>query len=248
MDARAVLVVCALIAIMGSLLYHEKWAKPWMPNVVVGALTIGLTATIVEALLTRAQRRAESERVQPVLDVALRSISAALYYFLRSAANGYASSNLTSFRPELPRDLDGWLALLIDELPNADEPNPLLRPGLSPVLLASGLRGSLDAIAARDSDVLLRERPGLLAAIHAFHAQMDVIMLMDQRGRLNVVSPADQELYEAMSRALRKVRDFAEAYATTGPPIAPELIEDLNIAARNYHDDRLRALHPEREQ
>ncbi len=173
MEARTVLVVCALIAIMGSLLYHEKWAKPWMPNVVVGALTIGLTATIVEALLTRAQRRAESERVQPVLDVALRSISEALYYFLRSAANGYASSNLTSFRAELPRDLDGWLALLIDELPNADEPNPLLRPGLSPVLLASGLRGSLDAIAARDSDVLLRERPRLLAAIHAFHAQME---------------------------------------------------------------------------
>src|ERR1700722_19218238 len=135
MEARGVMVLCVFVAVMGALLYHEHWAKPWMPNIVVGALTVGFTATIVETLLARAQRRAESERVQPVLDVALRATSEAIYYFLRSVANSYASSNLTSFRPELPRDLGGWLALLIDELPHTDEPNPLLRPGISPLLL-----------------------------------------------------------------------------------------------------------------
>ena len=248
MEARAVLAVCVFIAIMGSLLYHEKWAKPWMPNIVVGALTVGLTATIVEALLIRAQRRAESRRVEPVLDVALRAISEALYYFLRSAANSYASSNLTSFRPELAPDLEGWLALLIDELPNVDEPNPLLRPSISPVLLASGLRDSLDAVGARAGDVLFQERPDLLAAIHTFHDELEVIVLMDQRGRQNVVSPADQEIYEAMSRALRAVRDFGEVYTRDGPPIPPELIGDVNVAARRFHSARVRALHPEREQ
>ena len=55
------------------------------------------------------------------------------------------------------------------------------------------------------------------------------------------------DVHLMIERPERHVRDFAEAYATAGPPIAPELIEDLNVAARRYHDDRLRALHPERE-
>jgi hypothetical protein len=244
LEARGVMAVCTLTALTGALLYHEKWAKPWTPNIVVGALTIGLTATIVETLLTRAQRRAASKRVQPVLEVALRATSEALYYFLRSAANSYASSNLTSFHLELPPDVDGWLSLLIDELPNTVEANPLLRPGISPVLLTSALRDSLDAIAARDGDVLLQECPELLAAMHTFHDQIEVVREMDRRGRLNIVPQPEQEILEAMSRALMEIRDFAAVYAANGPPVPAELIEDLNGAATRFHTDRLQVSRP----
>jgi hypothetical protein len=231
-----VLALSLFVAVIGAGIYACGWAQAWMPNVVVGSLTVGFTITVVEAALQRAERR----RQQPRLDVAMRAINSALYYFLLSAANSYARTNVLSFVEVLPDDFLGWVRLLIDELPNSDESRYVGYPGRPPQLqLAVELRSNLDVIADRDREIL---DPGLAAAIGEFHDEVEVLIELAQQARLNAVPNADGQLYECMSRALREVADFAETYFDSGPPVPPELMVDMNASARNYQQQRRQAL------
>jgi len=210
-----VLAFSLFIAAIGAGVYACGWARAWMPNVVVGSLTVGFTVTVVEASLQRADRR----RQQPRLDQALRTMNAALYHFLLAAANGYAGTNVRTFAAVLPDDFLGWIRLLIDELPNADDSRYPGYPGPPPQLqLAAELRSNLDLIADRDREILA---PSLAAAIGDFHDEIEVLIERAQQARLDVIPNPDGELYECMSRALREVGDIAEAYFAFGQRIPP---------------------------
>ena len=79
------LIASVIVAALGLVVdLVLDWATAWMPNVVVGALTVGLTVTVID----KAMRRAESLRQQPRVDAALRGMNIALRSFLRSAVNG----------------------------------------------------------------------------------------------------------------------------------------------------------------
>jgi hypothetical protein len=233
--------VCLVVAVVGVCLYHDHWAKPWVPNIVIGALTVGFTTTVVQAVLTKTQEDGERERVKDLVAAVLDRIRQTLHLYLLSAANSYMSSNLGSFPSVLPSDQDEWMTLLVNDFPKSDNPDPFLRPGVSPVLLASALRDRLLNVTDRYVVVLLQQLPNLLVALDDLDDQLEVIERMNHEARQNVVSPADQHLHEAMQRALMEARDFAEAYAEYGPPISEELIQDMNADLAERHADRIKA-------
>ncbi len=176
-----------------------------------------------------------------MLTVTLKVISQFMWSYLLSAANSWMHTNLGTFRSDLPTDLLGWLELLVDEFPNSDEPNPRLRPGVSPVLIGKALRESLDYVVARDNDVLLSQRPDLLGAINDFHDEMERMEQLANRSNLNIgPDPPDIQLAEAMDRSFRAVRALAEVYSDQAFPIPPELIATLNADLQERHADALR--------
>ena len=60
------------VAAAGGLVDALGWAQAWMPNVVVGSLTVAVTITVVE----RALRNDDRARYQPILNVDFENLHA----------------------------------------------------------------------------------------------------------------------------------------------------------------------------
>jgi hypothetical protein len=222
-----VLVASVIVAAFGLVVDLVLcWATAWMPNVVVGALTVGLTVTVID----KAMRRAESLRQQPRVDAAMRGINIALHSFLRSAVNGYAGRQIAGPFPDpMPTDFTGWIERLREDL-------QLVSPRDAQVMLDLGqtLRSAMSEGAA-ERDVIA---PGLVAAITEFGQELDVQAERVQEAILNVVPDSSSQLHEATSMILMDVRDVADAFFLVGKPIPPEMIEDINTFARSYNEKR----------
>jgi hypothetical protein len=98
-----------VIALAGGIVYAVGWARAWMPNVVVGALTVAVTVTVIE----RAFQREAEDRLKPRRDDVWQSLSRGLRSLIKSIAADYGFHHLDTFEP-IPENpaaiIDHWLA------------------------------------------------------------------------------------------------------------------------------------------
>ena len=96
------------LAIVGVVIDRVGWLQAWMPNVVVGALTVAVTITVIEHVI----RREEDERIKPHRDDVLRTIGESFTQLLTGIALNYADDPGQDFIP-MPADpleiIELWL-------------------------------------------------------------------------------------------------------------------------------------------
>lgn len=97
-----------VLALAGIAVYVLGWLRAWMPNVVVGAVTVAFTVTLID----RAIRSEVELQNKPRLDDALDAISFPFRGLFFGVAFDYGQTH--THVQELPRDplalLDFWLA------------------------------------------------------------------------------------------------------------------------------------------
>jgi hypothetical protein len=88
-----------LAAVLGGAVDLRGWATAWMPNVVVGVLTVALTITVIE----RAFQREAQRKLQPRQDHVVASIGRDLELLLSRVAFDYAENPGSAYK-DVPND------------------------------------------------------------------------------------------------------------------------------------------------
>jgi hypothetical protein len=159
---RRVAAVMFLVGVVGVVLWCTTDSlRAWIPNITIGAGTVGLTITVVD----RAIRREARERLLPRLEGAVSSIGTDFQMMLLAVARDYSSTHLDTFTP-IPKDGVVLIEQWIDSRDEVDASRRRSDDG-SPALLSSAreLAAQLASARERDRDVL---EPRLVRAMDDF--------------------------------------------------------------------------------
>ena len=104
--ARSLAIVCVLLAFVGVWVDSKDWLTAWMPNVVVGAITVALTITVIEWVIRTERRRA----LRPRFDYLLDGLGPVLRIkgMLQEIVTDYTQVHLSNYR-DIP---DNGLAMI----------------------------------------------------------------------------------------------------------------------------------------
>jgi hypothetical protein len=220
-----VAVLMLLVAVLAAVAYFAYgWLAAWAPAIVVGALTIAVTVTVVDGAFRAAERRRLEERRKP----ALRQISRYLYDYVLTEANEYGVWNPYGFPNSPIESFGGWMDLLVDAAHDGELPNGVVEHQqrvARQLANAQTLVDHLDRVRIRNGDVLSDD---LNEAIDAVAPQLDEARELDLKARANVEEPYAC-LVEASSMTLRAVRDVVDAVQASGSGIASELLAELVV-------------------
>lgn len=154
--------VLVLVALAGVGVYEEGWLKAWMPNVVVGAITVAVTITLIDRIIRAEVKQSNKSRLDDALD-AISYPFRGLFFGI-AFDYGQTHSSLGTL-PDDPLDLlDFWLAQ--DRTRDSDR---LLTRGASSTMLmweTSELNATLTKHRELNRDVF---DSGLLRAIDRFN-------------------------------------------------------------------------------
>ena len=218
-----VAVLMLLVAVLAAVAYFAYgWLEAWAPPIVVGALTIAVTVTVVDGAFRAAERRRLEERRKP----ALRQISKYLYDYVLTEANGYAVWNPYGFPNSPIESFGGWMDLLVGAAHDGELANGVVehqRRVVQQLANAQTLVDHLDRVRIRNGDVLSDD---LDEAIDAVAPELEEARELDLKARANVEEPYAC-LVEASSMTLRAVRDIVDAVQASGSGIASELLAEL---------------------
>lgn len=150
------------VAAVAGLVDWRVGARAWMPNVVVGALSVAITVTVVERAIHSEERRRE----QPLAQRGLAAMGIALRGFTRTVIHDYGathSASVDAVPSTILELLDLWLAGQAAE----DLPRGVRKAGQLPDLVAhaGGLIERLLALSGQ-YELVLATRPDLLNQIH----------------------------------------------------------------------------------
>ncbi len=87
------------IACAGTIAYAIGWLQAWMPNVVVGSLTVAITVTVVERALRDAERGAQRAREQPIMNVIRTRLDLEMMGFVYALLSDYSTTHLNTDTP-----------------------------------------------------------------------------------------------------------------------------------------------------
>jgi hypothetical protein len=194
------------VAIVGGLVYWRVGARAWMPPVVVGALTVAITVTVVE----RALRNEQRARDKPILDVITTRVELQLMGFIYALLSDYSTTHLDTFKP-IPETLVELCDLWLDG--TEDTPRPERAAGAYPYPLqaARDLSNYLNAARAQYAFVI-EKSPALVSAIERFsewvaHASVGIER---EAAGLGVMST---EFHTTMlKRVVEAARNFAAVF------------------------------------
>jgi hypothetical protein len=97
------------VAVLGVATYRHGWLHDWMPNVVIGALVVALTITVVD----RAVRREAEDRIQLRVDDVMAGLGEALQELITAIVFDYVAHHRHDLKP-VPADslemIDLWLS------------------------------------------------------------------------------------------------------------------------------------------
>jgi hypothetical protein len=231
--ALGMVVVAAAVA-MGYFRYG--WLTAWAPNVVVGALTIAITVTVVD----QAFRATESRRVRLLREPAMRQISEDLHDYLLTEANGLAVADPYRLPREPMQSPVGWMDLFIDVVHEGAPTSVEQHSRRADQLIANAeqLHSRLDRVRTRNGAVL---DPELMASIDGIPPEVERAARWAVEAKVNVREPYEA-LKEASSRTLRAVRDVVECFEDCGGKIPVELFGDIWAKAAAYAERRRAAL------
>jgi hypothetical protein len=217
------------IAIVGGLVDWLVGARAWMPNVVVGALTVAATVTVVD----RAFRNEQRARDKPILDVITTRVELQMMGFIYALLSDYSITHLDTFKP-IPETLEQLCDLWLDGSEDASRPE---RPvGSEPPLLhdARRLANHLNAARAQYAFVI-DKNPALVDAIERFSewvAQTSVWIEREKAGLGAAPTAFDDTMRR---RIVGAARNFAQVFlAATGHEI--RISDEQRAAAEQWND------------
>lgn len=123
---RKLATLMLLIAVTGGLVDWLHGARAWMPNVVVGALTV----TVVEHPIHSEERRRE----RPLAQRGLTAMGVALRGFTRTVVHDYVATHRPRVEP-LPPTVLGWLDLWLAGQASEGVPGRERQAGQLPILV-----------------------------------------------------------------------------------------------------------------
>lgn len=221
-----------MIAGAGVFAYAQCWLTAWMPNVVVGALTVALTITVID----RAFRREAQRRLKPRVDDALWRIGSNFRSLVFGVAIDYAATHVDNFKP-IPADAS---AMMAHWLANADDANSasLGAAGEEPLLIqeAESFVEPLEIIRERDREVL---EPDLVRAMDEDTAAVRQSRMLI---RMPYAPPANQPTNEqvAVRSVVVAAGQFIDVFGRYAPG-STEIRPQLRHAAR-AHNEQVRRM------
>ena len=239
-----------VVAILGVVVYCLCWLQAWMPNVVVGAITVALTITVIEQALQREAR----QRIQPRVDDALSGIGSALQGLIAAIVIDYAGHHLDNFAP-IPADglemINLWLSEHDAEDNDPDAPQETARPPLPtgwsypepvpeprfPMLVAEGrdFARRLDRYRDRDREVMTVD---LIQAIDNFQSRVNHASLV-MAWQWNQPEIRARNARRARHTIIMGARAFAMVFTSRAPKWLE--IDELEQEAAADHSAGLRA-------
>jgi len=208
MTTSRVAAVLVGLAVVAGLLDWLVGARAWMPNVVVGALTVAITVTVVE----RALRNEERARDKPILDVITTRVDMQLMGFIYALLSDYSVTHRDTFKP-IPETLEELCDLWLDG--SEDAPRPERPAGTFPFLLQAARELSNHLNAARAQYAFVIEKsPVLVDAIERFSewvAQASVLVEREKAG-FGTFSAGQQATL--LRRVVEVARNFAHVFSS----------------------------------
>jgi hypothetical protein len=221
--------ILVVVAAAGVAVYAEHWLQAWMPNVVIGALTVAVTITLVDAAIKGDAERRNKGRLGDALDAISYSLKGVLF----DVALDYGQTHTD--RHELPNGpievFDFWLA----EEPQRDRDHHLLADSGTTMLIdgAGQLRDTLARHRTRDQDVFPTE---LLRTADRFIEAAENTAALAQFIRAGVYPDPQKELQEAHQQIVEAARAFCVEYVKERSEWSP-IDHFLRAAAEVSIDD-----------
>jgi hypothetical protein len=216
--------ICGVITVSAVLVDElTTFAHEWMPHIAATAATIGLTVTIVEAIL----RREADERLRPRRERVLDEILRVFAPYLSTVASDYTRRQISApawtITDGIPAFLDLWLAEPSSE--DDERRGPMLLTAAAK--LAEGLKRYRDT----DLDVL---PANLVQAIDEFISTVGLAQSVWARSRspCDDFSPTnpDEDRRFALAHPVRTAKSFAEALISVYPSAARKMAFDIACA------------------
>ncbi|MHB1865456.1 MAG: hypothetical protein ACYCPS_04855 [Candidatus Saccharimonadales bacterium] len=206
--------ILVVVAGAGVFVYAEHWLRRWMPNVVIGALTVAVTITLVDAAIKGDAKHRSKGRLGDALDAISYPLKGVLFY----VALDYGQTHTS--RRELPSGpvevFDFWLA----EEPQRDRDRHLLADSDTTILIdgAGRLRDTLERHRTRDQDIFPTE---LLRTADRFIEAAEHTAALAQVIRANVWPDPQKELQKAHQQIVEAARAFCIEYVKERPKWSP---------------------------
>ena len=223
-----------VVALLGCATYALGWAQAWMPNVVVGALTVALTVTVIDRAVRRELHREAEERVQPHRDDVLRSLRDDFELMLSQVAFDYAEQPGATFQ-EVPAEPSAMLDLWKSAQPGNVEKD---KPDWNPGVLYAGTRFAerLERHRRRDHDVIPLE---VIRAIDRFQREVQgAEALAGPWLTKREYRPLAQEAERRVIAASREWLDVFNRHAPEPPTLAHPFREIAETVSRSLIDGR----------
>ncbi len=149
--AEGLALALLLVATGAIVLYDRHELRAWDPNIVVSAISIAITITVVSWIV----RREAQKRIRPRVERTLYWMGLSFSGFLSAVITDYSGTHYKSFKP-IPGKASEMLDLWLAEQENEDLPRRLLDGESLPMLIleAREFTRTLEEYRARDLDVL----------------------------------------------------------------------------------------------
>lgn len=231
---RRVAIGMVVIAAVGGIVDALSWAQTWMPNVVVGALTVAITVTVVERALSTDREEAQRRHNKPITDVIQTRLEMQLQGFGYALLHDYSTTHLETNTP-IPNTLvemcDRWLD------GTEDTPRPSRPAGAMPFVVEEArlLANHLDRVRATYAFVVERS-PILVSAIERLSEW--VSLAVSEFGRDKTAAP-ELRVTPAFEKvlALRIVESTKNLFQVLATELdyAPDIGDEQREAAENWN-------------
>jgi hypothetical protein len=228
--AEGLAFVLLLVAAGAIILYDRRELRAWDPNIVVSAISIAITITVVSWIVRREAR----ERIRPRVERTLYWMGLSFSSFLSAIITDYSGTHYKTFKP-IPGTASEMLDLWLAEQENEDVARRLLDGESLPMLVleAREFTRTLEEHRARDLDVLEAD---VVTAIDDFgwHTGQAVQLLdMVDQGLLD-----DQARTEgtALATVIQGTQKFVAAFEQYDPRWMR--IRELSKASAAVHSRR----------
>lgn len=209
--ALALLVLAGAAAAVDSQVSSTSTVRAWVPNIVVGAITVALTVTVVEHALHNRERRRDANIIRYIhehLDLVLIDFGYAL-------SADYGSTHLATFQP-IPTTYIELCELWLKDAPDGP---PITRlTGQLPLVIASAenVASYLDHVARTRYAFVVERHPDLVNSID----RISEWVLMARNQIVNVQTanwPTAQFEAVMRTRVVSSMQQFFEEFAKFSP-------------------------------
>jgi hypothetical protein len=164
--AAFILVLVSVVVFVGWRIADADWVDAWIPNIVVGLLTVAVTITFVESIVEREHRN----RVHPRINRTLAHLALSLQRFAQSVLMDYA---MTHVRTE--QTIDGDLMEILARWTNDPSDDEARGRNTTALLFEAGCEFARVAKSLADADRLDLPQD-LVAAIDGLDATLHTML------------------------------------------------------------------------
>jgi hypothetical protein len=221
------------IACAGTIAYAIGWLQAWMPNVVVGSLTVAITVTVVERALRDAERATQRARDHPIMNVIRTRLDLEMMGFVYALLSDYSTTHLNTDTP-IPNTVADLCDMWLDGSEDTARPD---RPvGAYPYLLheARTLSDHLSRVRGQYAFVVERS-PLLVDAIERFSEWVALGSSFVEREKAAAdarVSP--QQEHVLLTRVVEATKSLAAALKSEAD-YEPRITEEQRGAVEEWN-------------